>query len=100
NRVEIGLGSAVVREPVVVDAVQVMRGPADVRAGEPGDAVEVHARDAVRPAKTAYVLLRPRDAETVRVVLVHRPGAGDGPDDVLVDFRNTTVVDRRHVGNR
>ena len=94
DRVEVRLSPAVVRDSGVRERVQVMRDAADIRAGEPRDAVEVDARDAVRAAEPADVLLPALDPQPVRVVLRHRSGAVDHEDDVLVDLRDVAVVDR------
>src|SRR2546428_11328688 len=57
-------------------------------------AVEVDARDPVRPTEASDVVLRGLDPQAAGIVLVHRTGAVDGQDDVLVHLRDPTVVDR------
>ena len=62
DRVEVSLGSAVIRDTVVVWGEEMVRWAANIGPGEPGDPVEVDTRYPVGAGETPNVVLRGADS--------------------------------------
>ena len=84
--VDVRLRFLEVREAVVGDRGQVVLGTPDVLLRQVRVVIEVDDGDMVRALEAADVFLRPREPELLGIILVHRPGAVDCEDDVLVKW--------------